>query len=83
MGVGSDDAVRPNAELLDSIEFVATRLESIDCAEARSLAERAARLRAVVLAWDRSPPTASERDDVAKKILGLHVGLSQLRRETQ
>jgi hypothetical protein len=63
--------------LLNAIDAVLGKVGGLaDPALAKTLTERAHTLKDIILDWASSPPSASERDDIASKVLGLHVTLS-------
>ena len=67
--------------MMESLEDILERSAKIAEREgARALCERARTLRDTVLDWRECAPSADERDDITRKILGLHVTLSRLMR---
>ena len=70
--------------LLSAIASVVEKLAAAtglaDTEEAGNLAERARALRGTVEDWQEAEPSSDERDDITRKVLGLHVALSKLLR---
>ena len=77
----SEQRTRNDALLLDAIAHVVARLESVgDQDAARALGERAQRIRARVLGWQKTAPTMPEHRTTASEVLDLHVTLGKLAR---
>ena len=52
-----------------------------DCDDARRLHEQCRNYQALARAWDRTPPTSAEREQMMRDVLALHVAIARLRRK--
>ena len=67
--------------LLNSLNDVLEKLGQLEDQEATTeLATRANDLKVIILDWQESAPNRDARDEVSKKVLGLHVALGRLTR---
>lgn len=68
--------------LLDNLRLVFRQLATLPTSTSvRALSRQALECEETLRSWSASPPASShERESVRRRILGLHIGLSQLRR---